>query len=73
MSEPVADAAFDACNMRLLDLAHNHGKTVVLLALLEASALQKSGGSAQFVAEVRRRGGRVEAIDVTALREQLGR
>ena len=72
MSEPVGDAAFEACNERLLERARELGRSVVLLALLEPAMLQPSGGAVQFAANVRQHGGRIDIIDVRSLRERLG-
>lgn len=72
MNEPVSDTAFEACNNRLVERASALGQSIVLLALLENGALEKTGGSAAFAASVQGAGGRVELIDVKALRDRLG-
>ena len=63
--------AYDACNLRLLELAHQMSAHVVLLGLLDGDTLQERGGSAHFARRVRDGGGRVDVIDVKALRGRL--
>jgi hypothetical protein len=72
MAETPSPEAFDACNLRLLELSGQMGAAVVLLALLDSDALQPSGGSAHFAQRVSDIGGRVDVIDVKLLRGSLG-
>lgn len=73
MAEAATPEAYDACNLRLLARAREAGKQVILLGLLDRETLQETGGSAHFAQRVRDGGGRVDVIDVKALRERLAR
>lgn len=61
------DDPYDACNRRMLEIASGLAQTIRLLALADGGdRAMKPGGTASFVALVKREGGRVCRIDTRA-------
>lgn len=61
------EAGYALCNERMLEMAQGLGRAIELIALWDGKVGDGAGGTADFVEDVRRRGGRAEIIDTNSL------